>query len=185
MPPFNITYHKGKLAWLAFVAVSMLVAGLYFIISPPINFKPNHIIYSNPYMMRGIGIVIALFSGGALMLILNGFVSAYYPVVIDNKGITDHSSFYSLGFIAWDDITSISEAHMRKNKRLRIYIKNHSQYVQHVHNPIKRLLIDLGSKMPGERDSTIISLAPLNCSFEVLAMEVSSRLALHKEGKLA
>lgn len=185
MPPFNITYHKGKLAWLAFVAAFMLVAGLYFIISPPINFKPNHIIYSNPYMMRGIGIISAFFAGPLFISLINSLFSTDYAIVIDNKGITDNSSLYSLGFIAWDDIISISEAHMRKNKRLRIHINNHSQYVQHVHNPIKRLLIDLGSKMPGEKDSTIISLAPLDCSYEALAMEVSNRLTLHKQGKLA
>ena len=50
-------------------------------------------------------------------------------IVINAKGITDNSSYHGVGFIPWNDISSLSVAQIRYNQYLVLGVVNPQKYI--------------------------------------------------------
>lgn len=81
-------------------------------------------------------IVISTFA--VIAILFFGF-TAYYGIrkfgnkeaglILDENGITDHSSASSIGFIPWSDITNITRLEIMNIITLMIHVKNPEEYI--------------------------------------------------------
>lgn len=94
-------------------------------------------------------------------------------LVIDEKGITDHSNLASVGFIPWSDIASIKEVKGDFNRPLlAVMVKNPERY------------INKSSKMAASRQiqyqqfgsPILINSASLKCDFRELTLILKNHL---------
>ena len=76
-------------------------------------------------------VVIAAAVIWALVVVMRQSSKKEPGLVIDESGITDHSSATSIGFIPWSDILAVSEAKGDFNRRLFVVnVRNPEGYVQ-------------------------------------------------------
>lgn len=95
---------------------------------------------------------IAGFIVGLLLVFTCGFLASFHFIklfdkkpglIINQKGITDNSSFLSVGLILWSDIEKIKFLSLEGNNFIMISVKNHVSFLSKIHNPLKRKMMRL------------------------------------------
>lgn len=92
---------------------------------------------------------------GVLGIILFGLGTLYFfkrtiegrtLLIVDSKGITDNTSFISVGFIPWKDIKSIIKTNSLNQKFISIDVKDNNKYITKL-SKLKTVLINKNFKL--------------------------------------
>jgi hypothetical protein len=107
------------------------------------------IIFRNPLINRGFGILGILFFGATGIYGIKKVFDKKVGLRIDSNGITDNSNASSIGLIEWNDITEIRTKQVMSTKFLLIYIVNPEKYIEKAKNGMKAKLLRTNMKMYG------------------------------------
>lgn len=161
---------------LAVVGSACFVAmGVWFILDPTFfatRFPATRI------LIVGVGYVDILFFGLCFFGWGYFFFNRTPGLIVDETGITDHSTGIAVGLIPWSDITDISEQNVFGQKFINIHVKNPDDYLARIKSPWKKKLIQINWKSFGMLLS--ISSNSLKVSFDGLQILLRERWNLYK-----
>ena len=76
-------------------------------------------------------VIVVTVVGSAIFMLLRHAASQKSGLILDRKGLTDHSNIASVGFVPWTDITEIKEARNGLGQRLIIVkVTNPDLYIE-------------------------------------------------------
>jgi hypothetical protein len=101
------------------------------------------IVYYSLKVILAIGF---LFFGYTFLFILKKARSGKDILIVDEKGITDHSSALAFGFIPWMDIDNIYIDSVRGNQFIELVLNNEEHYLQNL-SGLKKHAILANKKM--------------------------------------
>ncbi len=104
-PPIIVNLSKGRQLWLSFLALIMALASLLCIL----DYQPMLADTPVAWLFVIVGLIGVLLCGGSLLFLLKKlFTKNPKPIfLVDERGVTDHSSAIAIGFIPWEDISFI------------------------------------------------------------------------------
>jgi hypothetical protein len=129
IPLSNKKLYIGIGCSLLFVAL-----GFWILITPP-----DRISKYNPFFIKSFGIASILFFGAAGLYGIKKILQSESGLEIDENGIFDNSNASSIGFVKWQDISSIQTEQVMSTKFLLIFIVDPDTYLEKV-SGIKRKL---------------------------------------------
>lgn len=97
-------------------------------------------------LLKIIFVVGVLFFGYAFFYIIKRGKEGKSILIVDDRGITDHSSAVALGFIPWADINRIYMDSVMGNKFIEIEINNEERYLSKL-SGIKKAAVLSNKKM--------------------------------------
>ncbi|KPE51059.1 STM3941 family protein [Chryseobacterium indologenes] len=166
MNKIEIKGSKAKLVIMFIGALIFVIVGVFLIINPETFFS---VIFKNIIFIRVIGIVSIIFFGLCFIFLLRMLLMKENNLILDKNGITDNSSYSSVGMIDWKDITSIKSIDVMSTKFLIINLKDPNKYLIS-QNSIKRKLLERTFKTYGT--PIAISSNALKCSFKELEQTI-------------
>jgi hypothetical protein len=95
---------------------------------------------------------------GIILILCFCILSVYYvkkwrdkkpALIINNDGIIDNSSIFSVGHILWEDAKYISVEEVYKNRSICIFLDNPDKYLNRQSNLLKRIFMQLNSRKRG------------------------------------
>ncbi len=114
-----------------------------------------------------------IFISGLLGIIFFG-ISGYFilikigdktpGLIISDKGITDNSSNISSGFIPWEDIKTINEKIIARQKFVNIVVRNPQFYIDRQKNSFKRKILQGNIKLFGPVIQIPLSGLEITCA---------------------
>lgn len=108
-----IKENKKKVIWLIIVAIIMLFACIFDLVIGIIELKLGYII---------IGIIGTTFFGVCFFYIIKRALNHKPLLIIGEEGITDTSNASSIGFVAWEEIESVSVIRVLTQKFIGITV---------------------------------------------------------------
>ena len=87
------------------------------------------------------------FFGATGIFGLNKILDKKAGLIIDHKGITDHSNASNAGVIEWHDISGIRTKRIMFTQYLLIDLVNPEAYIERVKSPFKARLMRINLKM--------------------------------------
>ena len=133
---------------------------------------------NNPWFVHGIGLLMLIGSCAAFVGCIALLFSSKPGLVLDKRGLTDHSSVASAGFLPWSDIAETRIWQYRNQRSLYIILKNPEKYIAAC-GPIKRTLLRLlKSVIPGP---VAISANSLSIGFDQLVTLVNDYLLASRQ----
>lgn len=145
MNKIEIPISKTKTTLIFIGALIFVVLGTLFIVSPDSITSP---MFSNPQVIRIVGIVAVLFFGAAGVYGFRRLFDKTVGLTIDDNGITDNSNASSAGLIEWADITAIKTEQVMSTKFLLIFVSNPDKYLERI-TGFKQKLMKTNMKMYG------------------------------------
>lgn len=140
-----------------------IVLGILFIIVPELFIT---FLVKNTLFIIFFGVLSVLFFGFILItLIQKRLFDKKIGIEVNAEGITDNSSFVSIGLIKWEDIVSIEKSNVMSTHFLLINVKNPENYIKKAKG-IKSKLLRGNYKSYGTPIS--ISSNFINCNFAQL-----------------
>lgn len=137
-----------------------IVLGILFLIVPELFIT---FLVKNTLFINFLGVLSVLFFGFILItLIQKRLFDKNIGIEVNAEGITDNSSFVSIGLIKWEDIVSIEKSNVMSTHFLLINVKNPENYIKKAKG-IKSKLLRGNYKSYGTPIS--ISSNFINCSF--------------------
>jgi len=143
----EIPLSKSKLARLIGAALVFVVLGILFILRPQTftnSFSGNSIV-----IVEAVGIAALVFFGICLLFMIKRYGDKRPALIINESGITDHSSAIPAGFIPWSHIQDIVEIEIYKNRLLLIKVKDPSLYINRHTGFLKRKAVEVNYKTYG------------------------------------
>lgn len=162
MNKIEIPLSKTKNILLLIGATIFVTFGVLFIITPDTFIST---LYSNPHVIRIVGIGAVLFFGTIGVYGLRKLFDTRMGLIIDENGIFDHTNASSIGLIKWTDIREIKTEQIASTKFLLIYIVNPEDYLERGKG-FKRTLMEGNNRMYGTPLS--ITSVSLKCNFNDL-----------------
>ena len=161
---------------LTLIGCTLAVAlGFYLAKNPEyfISFK-----FRSPQFIRIVGIITVCLFSLAWLYIIPKLFDRKPGLILDEKGITDNSSFISVGLILWKDIVSIRTGKIKSNKFLIIDVCNPEKYVKG-YGKVKTLLLKANIRLYGTPLS--ISSNGLKYNFKNLEKLIQTEFEKYKE----
>ncbi|GGF90171.1 hypothetical protein GCM10010912_39180 [Paenibacillus albidus] len=153
------------LAGLAFVAAGVWMISLYLEGGESI-------------LIALVGLVCTVFFGACLLYIIKMMFDRGPAVILDEQGVTDHSSFTSGGTIRWDEIENLELFHLSGQKMIGIQLKDPQAYLANQRG-FKGWLMRVNHRMV---DAPVnIAQAALPIPLEQLYEEMLRRWELHRQ----
>ena len=149
----EIPLSKTKILLVVVGAIGFVVAGIYFILNPD-QFASNG--YGGRQMIQILGVVAAVFLGGALIFAMKKLFDNKVGLVIDDEGIVDNSNATSVGLIEWKDIIGVSTYQVASTKFLILETNDPEKYISRGKNAIVRRGMKMNHNLYGS-PLTIIS----------------------------
>lgn len=174
----EIPLSKNKLFLGIAASLLFVVLGGWFLVDT--QYFQNHPMrfLRNPLVPQIVGVVSILFFGITGIYGIKKVLDKKMGVVIDQYGITDHSSGTSVGLIEWADITSIDVHTIMSTKFLLLHVKDSEKYIEKARNKIQASL--MRTNMKTYRTPLSVNSNTLKCNFETLENEVRSAFEKHK-----
>lgn len=125
----TLVIHKKKQTLLIVIGVLILVAASGIALGALTSFVfPQLPGFSRLKVTAVVTIVTVVITG--LYIILRTALSRKPGLIIDERGITDHSNITSVGFIPWREITGVKEAQNAfGQKMIIVLVSNPDQYI--------------------------------------------------------
>lgn len=134
----EIPLSKAKIFLHLFGSI-VFVALFIFII---VELQPSFFIEAVGYC----GIVV--FGFGCAVLIRKLFV--HHPgLIIDQNGITENTTYMSVGRIEWKDIVGLDTYQVESTKMIIVYIKNPAEYIERAKNGLAAKAMRMSQSMTG------------------------------------
>lgn len=172
--PVIIPFNKAKLWGLCICCVLFIVLGFFFVLAP-YDFRSPLI--HNLFIIRLLGFVALALFGYFLGQYLPKLSNKVPGLRIDDKGITDHSTASSVGFIQWEDVTEVHRQSIAGQKYMVIKVRNPEAYIGRAPGTDKRLLKG-NLQLCGS--PVAISATPLKCNFKQLENLLTAAFNRHK-----
>lgn len=138
-------------------------------------------IFRNPLIIKGFGILGILFFGATGIYGINKVFDKKVGLRIDSIGITDNSNASSIGLIEWNDITEIRTKQVMSTKFLLIDIVNPEKYIDKARNNAKAKLMKTNMKFYGTPLS--ITSNTLKYNFEKLEKLIQTEFEKNKNAR--
>lgn len=162
--PVVIPLNKTRLWWSAVCCTLFIVLGFFFVLIPQELKSP---LIHNVFIIRILGFIALLLFGYFLGAIIPQLSNKQPGLVIDEKGITDHSTANSVGFIDWKDVTEVHRKSITGQKYIIIKVKNPEAYIERVSGIEKR---SLKANLQLCGSPIAIPSTSLKCKFKQLEM---------------
>jgi hypothetical protein len=134
---------------------------------------------NSPWFIHDIGLLMLIASCLAFVACIALLFSSKPGLVLDERGLTDHSSVVSAGFLPWSDIAETRIWQYRNQRSLYIILKNPEKFVAAC-GPLRRTLLRLlKSVIPSP---VAISANSLSISFDQLVTLVNDYLLASRQG---
>lgn len=143
----EIPMSKSKLTRLMLAALVFVILGVLFILRPE-TFK-NPFLGNSIVIVEAVGIAAVVFFGICLLFMIKRYGDKRPALIINESGITDHSSAIPAGFIPWSHIQDIVEIEIYKNRLLLIKVKDPSLYINRQTAFLKRKAVEVNYKTYG------------------------------------
>lgn len=154
MEPIVIKTSTKKLVQVVIFSIVFIIVG-FFMFGKESNRYSKEFLYVVSLLGIAMGLIGVVYSISIL------FKKDKTALVIDNKGITDRSSMVSLGFIPWQDVTSVRLTSMQTNRFSKTYfitilVKNPDQYIAKGKNLLARYSLQWNT----DKSGSPINIAP-------------------------
>lgn len=150
----EIQLSKTKMLLLLIAAAAFVVFGTLFSLNPERIQSP---LFRDPDMISIVGIIAVIFFGFCLVFLVKKLFGNQVGLIIDEKGITDHSNGTSVGLIEWEDITAIGTLQVASTKILMLQTDKPEKYIERAKNVIAKQAMKANHKMYGSPLSIISS----------------------------
>jgi len=171
----TIALNKRKLYKLLILSIIFVLLGCWMLQSADNPGQP----------FFGLPILKDLVAGGCILLGIPGMAAGLFGlrssqrgVLIDDMGITDHSSLAGAGHIPWADVQLLITASVVHQPLLLLMVKSPEQYIRRQRNLIRRKILQMNYRQHGT--PVCIAASRLACSMAELEGMVESRLAGYK-----
>lgn len=159
-----IELSKTKLLLLIFGSLAFIGIGLWMVSLDAAHIESQRR-FNNPLFVHGIGYVSIVFFGLCGVIGLKKLFDKKPGLILSNAGITDNSSGFSAGFIAWNEITGFDVYQTHNQKMLVVLLNNPEKYIE-IGSSIRRTLIKASYKMSGS--PVVITSSSLKINFDEL-----------------
>lgn len=174
----EIPLSKNKIYKLIFGSLVFVIIGCWIV------FNPNYFVdipskfLGNTTVIKSIGTISILFFGLTGFIGLKKLFDKKSGLIIDENGITDHSSATSVGLIEWNDISEIKIKRILSTKHLLIEVKNPAKYIETEKNSLKAKLLQSNRRISGTPIS--ITSNTLKCDFSELKKLIETEFEKYK-----
>jgi hypothetical protein len=101
------------------------------------------------FLLKMVGIILILFFSISLVYYIKKWRDKKPALIINNDGILDNTSMFSVGHILWKDTKYISVEEVYTNRSICIFLDNADKYLNRQTNFLKRKFMQLNSKKRG------------------------------------
>ena len=143
MEPIEIKYNRIRIAALLLLCLAFTYLGWNFVSDPAHYTSYRH---RNPGFIFLAGLLCLIFFGGGTLIILKMLFRKNPAMIIDERGITEYTTFMSIGLIHWEDITAIKGGKVKSGHFVTIYIKNKKKYLALSKNRFQTYMMKLNLK---------------------------------------
>lgn len=169
--PIEIPRRKGALYAVLLVAVALIAMGGYAL-SGDVDWGKE----AEPILWVGGGL--CLFIGVGLVVVFGKKLNDRSPgLIVDEKGITDHSTISSVGFVAWHDIHGLRQHTVGDRPFIMLKVEEPERYLAKASSWLARNTLQ--SHLRRYQTTVVISLNALKVDpgalWIVLSQEVDQR----------
>lgn len=159
----EIPVSKSKILLLLWGAIIFVVIGVLFIFSPH-TFTTS--LFSRPEVIRFAGIMAVLFFGMTILFLIRKLFDNKVGLIIDDQGITDHSSGTSVGLVLWEDIQDIEFIRVASTRFILLVTDQPEDYIAKANGTLARKVMKANYGMYGS--PICISSSTLKIKFSEL-----------------
>lgn len=171
----EVPLSKRKLILTLLGSLLFVAIGLWIVIARP---SSDHFFFGNPGLVLGAGVVGILFFGFVAVKVIPKLMDKKPGLIIDQQGITDHSSALSAGFIPWTDIVEIRLIAVMNQQFLMVMVNNPEKYISRATNAITKRLVIANFNAYGSPIS--ISSHALKMDFDQLQALIVEKMTVYK-----
>lgn len=175
MEPIKIKFNKKRIALLLIICIPCYILFWNFFLNPEDHITSRH---KSPFIICIIGFLGVLFLSIGIFVLLKMFVRKNPALIIDEKGITDYTTFVSIGLILWEDITAIKGRKVKSDYLITIHVKNKKKYLALSKNRFQTYMMKLNSKY--FRSPIHINSSGLQCKHDELMAIILKAYETHK-----
>ncbi|MGX7775817.1 STM3941 family protein [Streptococcus pluranimalium] len=114
--PIVIPSKKLRNILYALEALMFVIFGLLFL-------------FSSDFFAILIGLFSIIFFGWCFIILFKRIFTSYSLLIVDEQGMTDHSSALALGFVPWKDIENVQLRHMLNQTFISVSVKDQEAYL--------------------------------------------------------
>jgi hypothetical protein len=159
----------GLCGSLMFVAI-----GVWFIAWPD-SLKGS--VIRNPTILFIVGLLSIVFFGICVFFYARMLSNVKPGLIIDDQGITDHSSGVAVGMIPWEDIGQIKTAKVFSQSFVMLIVKDPVKYIDREKSLLKKKTMQMNYKSYGS--PVAISANSLKIGFDELHKIIQERYSRH------
>jgi len=180
----EIPLSRAKIIGLLIGAVSLVILGVLFIISPDFFVSP---IMRSSVFIRILGIAGVVFFGLCFVFLLKAISFNKIGLSIDQYGITDNTNATSVGLVEWADITGIAKKQVMSSKFLILYVHNPQKYINKAKNIVAKRAMEINYKTYGSPISIISNSLKISVNDleKLLIFEFEKRKITQKDGDIS
>jgi hypothetical protein len=153
--------------------VLLLVASLLFVAGGIWLVKNPRIFHPSPLLISIAGYLGIVFFGVIALFIINKLFNTGPGFVIDDNGIVDNSSTFSVGFIPWEDVVDVSVIEVSSQKLINIKVSDPTDYIKRQPNVLAKQTAATNNRMYGSPVN--VSANSLRVSFDELYNQIKER----------
>jgi len=172
----EIPLNKKNLIVMLIGSIAFVCIGIWFVLQPELI---SNQLFSNKTFTIIIGVVSILFFGLCAIYIIRKLPDDKPGLTIDNIGLIDNSSGFSVGKIQWSDIENISVITIHRQKLILLYVKNPQEYIKRESSGFRRKLLQSNYSIYGTPLS--ITSNALKIKFEDLLNVLNERYRTHNQ----
>jgi len=174
----SISISLSKVKLFAFLAVGTLfvVIGWWLFNLSEVEIL-SHRRFNNPLFVHGAGLSSMIFFGLITLWIVTKLFDSTPGLVLSEEGLFENTNMFSIGFVAWADISGIQVHKINKQRLIYVVLRDPEKYIS-ICGPIKQVLLRATLKL-GPSPVTIISNS-LTISVDEVVSLVSEYLSRHR-----
>jgi hypothetical protein len=153
--------------------IALLVGALLFVAGGIWLVKNSGTFHTSPLLITILGYLAIVFFGVCALFIVNKLFDSRPGFMIDNDGMTDNSSTFSVGFIPWADVKGISVNEVGNQKFINVKVEDAEGYINRQTNALGKRATSMNYKMYGSPVN--ISAGSLRISFDELYAAINQR----------
>lgn len=86
-------------------------------------------LFSSDFFAILIGLFSIVFFGWGFIILFKRIFTSHSLLIVDEQGMTDHSSALALGFVPWEDIENVQLRHMLNQTFISVSVKDQEAYL--------------------------------------------------------
>lgn len=153
--------------------VLLLIGSLLFVAGGIFLVKNPGTLSISPLLITIAGYLGILFFGVIALFIVNKLFNTGPGFVIDDNGIVDNSSAFSVGFIPWEDVVDVSVIEVSGQKLINIKVSDPVDYIKRQPNILAKQTAATNQRMYGTPIN--VSANSLQVSFDELYNKIKGR----------